>query len=369
MQAFRTVAIQRDFGFFAFSCLFLLLAACSSTVFAQGNDGTGLKISAAVDMVGDYKAQKSSQAEDSFYVREAELMLAAPIDPTFNGLISLSAHREGAESVAALHEAYISSSTLIPRSNIRLGQYFLGVGRLNRFHRHEWPFIFAPKVQTEFFSEEGALDSGLEYSYLVPLPFFLEATVGVTNGWTYGHSHDAGEKPKKPTHYGRVATYFGLGSGGGAEAGLNYLSRTSADGERMSLSGLDFTAKWREAGVLNYLLQGELWQRVKSPENGTSERTLGAYVMPQYAFNSQFFLGVLADYYTIQSLKDARGQKLSNAYSSLTPTFSYKASEFSTLRLAYQFAKESQKAQDDISDQRLQLQATFLIGAHPAHDF
>lgn len=336
---------------------------------AQSLDSSGLKVSASVDMVGDFKASGESQADDSFIIREAEVILNAPIDPLFHGLLSLAAHREEGESLAAVHEAVISSSTLIPRSNIRLGQFFLGIGRLNRLHRHEWPIIFAPRVQKEFFGPEGALDSGLEYSYLAPLPFFLQATVGVGNGWTYGHSHDEGEKPKQPTHYARLASYFELGAGGGAETGLNFLSRTAASGERMTLMGLDFTAKWREASVLNVLLQGELWQRVMSPENAADERTLGAYLLPQLALSPVFFLGLLGDFYTIQSLKDARGQKVDNSYFALTPTLSYKASEFSTLRLAYQYAKSQQEGQVDEIDQRFQLQATFLIGAHPAHDF
>lgn len=345
------------------------LGCGASPLLAQTQDGTGLKISAAVDLVGSYKADQKSTAEDSFNVREAEILLTAPIDQTFNGTLSFAAHREGGETLAEVHEAFISSSKLIPRSNIRVGQFFLGIGRLNRFHRHEWSTIFAPKVHEEFFGEEGALDSGIEYAWLAPLPFYLETTVGVTNGYTYGHSHDAGEKPKKPTHYGRVATYFDMPGNGGAQTALNYLSRTDAFDNTMTLTGLDFAAKWREAGVLNFLLQSEIWHRKLSPKDAVSEETLGAYVLPQYAFDSQVFFGLLVEYYTVLSLKDAIGNKVENSSLGFVPTLTYKASEFSTLRLAYDSSTFHRADEKDKIDQKIEFQANFMIGAHPAHDF
>jgi hypothetical protein len=344
-----------------------LLGLWSAAAWAQ--DSSGLKISAAVDLLGSYKANKESTADDSFALREAEIVLTAPIDPSFDGLLSFAAHREDGEAVAELHEAFIRTTRLVPRSNIRAGQFFLGLGRLNRLHRHEWPIITAPRVHTEFFGEEGALDSGLEYTWLAPLPFFLESTFGVTNGFTYGHGHDAGEKPKQPTHYARVATYTELPGQGGAQTALNYLSRTDDAGTRMTLAGLDLTAKWREAGVLNFLLQSEIWHRTLAPDGAEAEKTLGAYVLPQYALDAQFYLGLLADYYTVLSLKDAVGQTVDNAVMGLVPTFTYKASEFSTLRVAYHHAKTTREDQPDSTEQRVEFQASFIIGAHPAHDF
>ncbi len=336
---------------------------------AWGQDSSGLKISASVDLLGSYKADKDSSAEDSFTPREAEIVLAAPIDPTFDGVLSVAAHREAGEAFVELHEAFIRTTRLVPRSNIRAGQFFLGVGRLNRLHRHEWPIISAPKVHTEFFGEEGALDSGLEYTWLAPLPFFLESTFGVTNGFVYGHAHDAGEKPKQPTHYARLATFTELPGNGGAQTALNYLSRTDAAGTRMTLTGLDLTAKWREGGVLNFLLQSEIWHRTLAPEGADAEKTLGAYVLPQYAFDAQLYLGLLVDYYSVLSLKDAIGQTVDNSVIGLVPTLTFKASEFSTLRLAYHHAQSKREDQADSTEQRVEFQANFTIGAHPAHDF
>jgi hypothetical protein len=350
-----------------FAVFLTLMLSSSSPLLAD--DGTGLKISAAVDIAGSFKADKESSADDRFDVREAEIMLYAPIDHLFDGIMSAAAHREGGVSMFEVHEAHIGSTKLIPRSQFRLGQFFLGVGRLNRFHRHEWPFIFAPKVQHEFFGEEGALDSGGEYSFLTPLPFFLELTAGVTNGWTYGHSHDEGEKPRKPTHYGRIATYFALPSDGGAQVGFNYLSRTTAADSEMTLLGIDLVSKWRQAGILNFLVQSEAWQRTLKFRDQDEERSLGAYILPQYAFNSSVQFGVLFDYFTIATLKNISGSKIANSENRIVPTLTYKSSEFSSLRLAYDWSIARQDNQPDRKNQTIQTQATFMIGAHPAHDF
>lgn len=350
-------------GLVVFSWLSLLAPT------AHADDGTGMKISAAVDLTGSFKANHDSNANDRFDVREAEIMFYAPIDHLFDGMMSAAAHREGGVSMFEVHEAYIGSTKLVPRSRFRLGQFFLGVGRLNRFHRHEWPFVVAPKVQEQFFGQEGALDSGFEYSYLTPLPFFLELTAGVTNGWVYGHSHNDGEKPRKPTHYGRMATYFELPADSGAQTGVNYLSRTTAKAERMILTGVDLVAKWRYGGVLAFLLQGELWHRSLKPRDSDEEKSLGAYLLPQYAVSSSLQVGVLLDYYTVLSLKNITGEKIENAEKRITPTITYKPSEFSSFRLAYEWSAAKQDNTPTRNSQSLLTQVTFMIGAHPAHDF
>jgi hypothetical protein len=347
----------------------VLLAGPLCKVAALADEGTGLKTSASVDIVGSFNSSRDGNADDRLDVREVEIMMYAPVDHLFDGLLSVAAHRESGVYMVELHEAVISSSRLIPRSRLKVGQFFLGLGRLNRFHRHEWPFVFAPKVHKEFFGAEGALDTGGEYSFLTPLPFFLELTAGVTNGWTYGHSHSEGEKPLRPTHYGRAATYFGLPADGGVQTGVNYLSRTTADGDEMTLLGVDLVSKWRRAGVLDFLVQAEVWQRTMKPKTGVEERAVGAYIFPQYGLTSQIQAGVLLDYFTITTLKDIAGSRVANSEQRVVPTVTYKASEFSSLRVAYDWSVAKQANQRDEETQEIQLQATFMIGAHPAHEF
>ena len=332
-------------------------------------DDMGMKTSAAVDIVGATKISKESDASDRLDVRAAELLLYGPIDPTFDGLLSIAAHQEAEGSFFEFHEAYIASSKLIPRSQVRVGQFFLNIGRLNSVHRHEWPFISAPKVHEQFFGAEGVADSGLEYSYLAPLPFFLDLSFGLTNGWVYGHSHNQGAKPRQPIRYARAGSYVSLFANGGAKTGFNYLERRAADGENMTLVGLDLVAKWRAQQTLLFLLQSEAWFRTKQALHGDKEQSLGAYVYPQHALREDLFFGSRFDYYSILTLKDVTNKDIDNATYAIVPTLTYKASEFATLRIAYNYEWSKMASQEDKQNQKLEMQATFIMGAHPAHDF
>ena len=197
MKAFTRLLGQVLLGFFI-----NFTAAYSAT------HGTGLSTAIAIDSVGTLKATKDDRATDDFDIREAELSMYAPIDYLFDGNLSLAAHKERGVFVFELHEAAISSNKLIPRTSFKLGKFFLGIGRLNRFHRHDWPFVSAPKVFSEYFGAEGVIDSGGELSYLLPTSFYLNVNMGVTNGWVYGHSHNEGKKPKLPLTMQELAPFL-----------------------------------------------------------------------------------------------------------------------------------------------------------------
>ncbi len=350
---------------------FLIVKTTAALAGINGNsaDGTGLQTAIAVDVTGEFSANKKSSASDLFEVREAELMLYAPIDHLFDGILSMAAHRENGESYFEIHEAAISSTKLIPRSKIRVGQFFLGIGRLNQFHRHDWFFITPPKVHETFFASEAATDTGFEYAWLAPLPVYLEATVGITNGWTYGHGQDQAEKPRKPTHYGRLMTYADLFSGGGMQLGVNYLARQDAPGTEMTLIGADLTAKWREADYMNFLFQSEVWHRTMQPRNADVNRDLGAYIFPMIGFNKEWQCGVRFDYFAAQSLKDELGRKVAKYTTAIVPTATWRPSEFSKFSLAYNYSRDSQEHTETKVEQTIEIQSVFIIGAHPAHDF
>lgn len=342
----------------------LLLSSIALSCGAWADDGTGLQISASVDLVGQAGLKGNSGASNKLSPRGVEFMLAAPADHLFDGVISFAAHDEGGIPMPELHEGWIGSTKLIPRSRFRLGQYFLGVGRLNQFHQHDWPFITAPKVQNDFFAFEGVLDTGLEYSYLLPLPFFLEITGGVTNGFIFGHDHSAGKRPMFPTHYVRTATFFDMPSDGGAQLGLNYLGRRDDANTRMRLLGVDFTSKWKAATVTDMLIQAEVWHRSLAATNA-----LGLYVYPQKYVGGNLFLGFRVDYFSTLNLQDALGRNQKNYEISFVPTLTYRSSEFATFRLAYNFKNEYLVDRFLPSAHMVEGQAVFIIGAHPAHDF
>ena len=333
-------------------------------------DSGGLSTFVAVDLVGEAFVRSRETSSKEAQIRGAEVFFAAPIDPVFDGTLGIAAHPEGGVSHFELHEATISSSKLLPYTQIRLGQGFLSIGKLNRVHQHDWPFIEAPKVHTSFFDSEGVNDVLLEGTVNTPTELPLEFTLGVAKGWVYGHAHNEGKRPLVPTHYSRVQSFFELPGGGGLQFAGNYLGRTDSNARRTRLMGLDITAKWREGRALAFFLQSEIWLRqVKNP-GVDREDTMGLYVFPQFNVTENVDFGIRGDSYSVLSSKDALGNKIENASSEIVPTVTYKPSEFSTFRLAYSWQLEQRGNEvTRVADSRLQAQITFILGSHPSHDF
>lgn len=346
--------------------LVTLTLALSSGGYAATADG--LQTSIAVDLLASFPNQEPKgavayQSQEAIKLRSAEFSFFAPIDPRFDGVLTFAAHPEGDQAFGQpeVHEAYIRSSRLIPGIRLKLGQYFLGIGRANQFHQHDWPFILPTLVQTELFeAEEGIIDTGLEVSGLLPLPIFLDLTVGVTNGRDFGHSHSEGERPDSPTHYLRLAG-FGELLGWQQQVAVNYVGRTSSIGERMQLVGLDLTAKYKRYGRTLWLLQSEIWQRQLTLD-GDIDRNQAAYVFAQYRLDQQWAFGLRYDYQTIPTAKK-------NHSSAYEIDLSYYSSEYLKFVLGYyQYTQESFRQNQQRADQLL-LQTAFILGAHPSHDF
>lgn len=341
---------------------------CSASI-ASSLDATGLQISVAGDLVAEQALSSDSNALERLSPRSVELMFYAPVDHRFDAVASATAHDERGELFFETHELWIGSSKIIPRGRFRIGQLFPAFGRLQRFHQHDWPFISAPEVHTRFFDDEGIIDTGAELSYLLPLPRFVELTLGVTSGWTFGHTHNEGAKPDIPTHYTRLATSFGAGQLGDTELGFNYVGRKSSQNTETFAFGLDFIAKKRKMRTLKYLIQSETWYREETRDPGSTERTLGGYLYAQYGFNPSWQLGLRLDALTVLSQQDALGRGEDNLNFAWVPTLTFRSSEFATFRIAYNDKRDAVDGSTINHDRFLQLQATFILGAHPAHTF
>jgi len=331
-------------------------------------DGTGLQTSVSGDVVGAFGDRTQNRLDP----REAEFMFYAPSDHFFDAVLSGSAHNESGQFHFELHEAYVGSSRLIPRARFRLGQFFLGIGHLNQFDRHYCPFITAPKVHQTFLAPEGVIDSGVEYSYLLPTQLFLEATVGVTNGWVFGHSHVAGSSPFFPTTYLRLLTYFPLHANdddAGVQVGTTVLTRKTNDAAQTWLLGLDATAKFRKEKILTFFLQSEFWYRKIIPKDTVASEQFGFYIYPQMVLWDPLYLGVRFDFFNTMGLKDVLQQSIRSFELGIVPTLVYKVSEFTHFKAAYSYLPEYYQNRFTETPSKFEIQAVFILGAHPAHDF
>ncbi len=320
-----------------------------------------LKTSLAADFVTE---------EDHLWLRSAELMLYGAVDHRFDGRLTLAAHEYQGQYMFEVHEAFLSSSRWLPRGQIKVGHFFLNIGRLNQFHQHDWPFLSTPRVHREFLDFEAVADTGVEISYLLPGSQFLELTLGVTRGYNWGHTHTKGLRPQMPIHYLHPNFFVDLGRGQGLLLGTTYVGHVENSGLRRSLVGLDATYKWRQGRVLKYHLQSEIWYERINPQVTEARERVGAYFFPEYGLDEQWSAGLRLDLFSDLSRRFVTtGERQENLDVTFIPTLTFRHSEFALFRLAYAYDLRTAQGESDRRHQELQLQLTFILGDHPAHEF
>ncbi len=347
----------------------LIFIALTPKAFAQTQAPLvqNLNFSAAIDAVAPMDFDDSS--DNQLQIRSAEFMLYGAVDPYFDALINFAAHNENGEYKAELHEGYISSTKLFPGFRFKAGTFFLGVGRLNQFHQHDWPFISAPRVQKEFFAEEGIHDTGLEMSYLLPTDSYWDITMGVTDGYQWGEK-SVRAKPDSPVVYIHPITFLDLGTDKGLQMGATYLSRSDSQGLWTQLTGLDFVFKQKEGKFNRWFFQSEIWYQNQNSAKTNRSEEIGAYIYPEYGFNENWAFGLRVDAFTDLSQNfEGTNDRQKNLDYAFVPTLTFKTSEFSTWRIAYTHEVQNVAQEADKIDRKLELQFIAILGAHPAHAF
>ena len=329
-----------------------------------------MELAIAGDIAYAQGMNEGSRAGDKLTMRGAEVMFYAPVDHRFDGFVSAAAHEEGGESLFELHELFLASSKLLPRSNLRVGQFFLSIGRLNRFHQHDWPFTDAPKVHRTFLDNEGVFDSGLEYNLLFPFRYTTNLTMGVSSGYRFGHSHTEGSKPRAPTHYMRLSTFFPFQITGGMDVGLSYLGRTDAQKNQKQLVGMDVTAKWRGKKRNRWFFQSEIWYKREEDIRGGTSREVGLYAFNEFPLQDSLLFGFRLDAFKELSKKSAlSGRKVNNISYGAVLQSTFISSEFAKIRGSFSHEFEREEGRTVDKDSRLGLQLVYVLGSHPAHDF
>lgn len=344
---------------------FICFLFISSSVFSQEN--TGMKFGINVDQVFTSDFEK----DDYIYSpREVELTFYGPVNHLFDALVSAACHEERGVFNFELHEAWISSSSLVKNFEFKLGQFFLNIGRLNKVHRHEWPFITGPRYHQKFFGDEAVSDSGIEVAYQIPSNLHFSITAGLGSGRTFGHSHSAGEKPDLPTNYLRFSHFFEAFNWNGFDIGLNYLNRINGEGDQTLFFGLDFIGKKKNGSTTQHLIQNEIWFRQSSYNAGDSDtREIGSYIYYQYGFTNGWSIGSRLDYYSDLTVEDIFGNKLEHYDIRGVLSLTYQPTEFMRFKLDYSYGIEKQDGKELQQTNMLEFQVTFLLGAHPSHEF
>jgi hypothetical protein len=325
--------------------------------------------------------------ENRFFPREIELSFFGQVDPYARAEVRIEAAEEFEDGARELHlglaEAHLTLLTLPFNTQAKLGFMRNRFGLLNELHLHDGPQVDRPNVLTRFFGEEGLRESGAEITWIAPLPFYLQVLGGIFNGdndvlFGYG-------KISEPMLTGRIRAFFDLEELGAIQFGASVASGDSSDRLPSTVVGVDAKYKYRPDGWQHALITvaGEwlhLWRRFTTegadddgdgilehaPENRTKEKN-GWYAYVEVQPWKRWLFGFRYDW---TQFPDLRGREWA-----VEPYLAFMPSEFLRFRIAYKHTDRDKR--DGFSDNggsarkvdELLLQATFILGAHPAHPF
>lgn len=129
----------------------------------------------ALELQPGLYANTARSSERKLGLRSVELTAQRGVSAYADGFVTFGDHGHGPE----LEEGYIDINRLVPRANIRLGQWRLDFGSYNRNHEHQLPFVDYPRTLSNFFGHEGLVGKGAEFSYILPTRDFIQLRGGL----------------------------------------------------------------------------------------------------------------------------------------------------------------------------------------------
>jgi len=329
-----------------------------------------------------------------FTVQNVEAVFEGAVDPYFRGQANLVLQvDEAGETVVELEEAYLTSTSLPAGLQLKAGQFLTEFGRLNPSHPHSWDFVDQPLVNARMFGPDGLRSVGARLSWLIPSNFYSEAMLTVQNG--HGETLSSFGSVPGETLFGRdighqevsslsdlliVPRYtasFDLSDtqtllfGASAALGPN---GTGSEGHTR-IYGLDGFWKWKPNNAFRgfpfFKVQGEVMRRnveADASADGLLPRETfvdwGGYLQGSWGFKPGFVAGLRLD--RVNGDQAAPPEADLAPRWRLSPAFTWFPTEYSKLRLQYNFDRSNDFRGDE---QSLWLQFEFLLGAHAAHKF
>lgn len=316
--------------------------------------------------------------ENRFFPREIELALFGEVDPYARAEVRIEAgeERAGQETGIKLTEANLTLLTLPWGTQLKMGQMRNRFLYSNFIHEHDLPWPDRPNVLRNFLGEDGLVEKGAELTVVPDLPFYLEGLVGAFNGdnvTAFGRG-----KLNKPLVTGRLRTFLELTDTSALQLGASVANGQTPAQRGSTLAGYELKYKYRPESWLHPLLtlggEGLFSIRrttVTNSDTGLTEnrtrRRFGWYGYGELQPFTRWALGMRYDW---SQFPENPGQERA-----IEPYLSFWPSEFLRFRLAYKNTDRDHR--DGFTDNggsarrvdEYLFQATFILGAHPAHPF
>ncbi len=328
--------------------------------------------------------------ENRFFPREIELLVFGQIDPYARGEVRIEAAEEFEDGARELHlglaEAHLTLLTLPFGTQAKMGLMRNRFGLLNERHREALPQPDVPNVLVRFLGEEGLVEPGLEFTWVPPWPFYFEVLGGIFNG----DNEDAFGRGslKVPLVTGRLRTFFELGDLGAIQLGTSVANGQTEARRRQTFVGVDAKYKhtpegWRHP-LLTLASEG-IWsirrvgieEEVDTDGDGVPDTTVeidtrtrrrfGWYAYGEVQPWRRWAGGIRYD--STQFLEDP-GREWA-----IEPYLAFLASDFLRFRLGYKHTERDNREVFNLNGGSARIvdeiffQATFFLGAHPAHPF
>jgi hypothetical protein len=330
---------------------------------------------------------------NGFSVSNVELFLGGTVDPYFDAQASIAFQiNSDGETKIELEEAFATTRNLPYGLQFKGGQYFTEFGRANTQHPHSWSFVDQPVVLSRLFGADGLRSQGARVSWLSPLPWFSEFTVGAQNAkgeTAASFLGEAGEDIGGFTLQGRSARNFAdllwsarwlngfdLSDTTSVNLGLSGAIGPNATGSDTNtyIAGIDTYMKWQpersQRGFPFLAWQNEALFRKYEALDSTdpSHKNLydwGLYTQALWGFKPNWVGGLRFEY--AKANGDTAADPFRDTRVRVSPNITWHPSEFSKIRLQYN--RDWAEHLPTGSDNTVWLQLEYSLGSHFAHKF
>lgn len=312
-----------------------------------------------ISLVTDFRwnaVDSDREVRKRAFLKEAELGLAADVDPFLRAEAYFSFADEDGETHAEVEEAFARYGNLGRGLSAKFGKFAAAIGRVQRNHPDQLNWLDYPFMVRDVLGDEGMRAGGVSLSYLFPGDRFNEITLEAFD------SHDigifAGANAGAPTFVGAYRTFFDFGEDASAQLGFSYATgpaKAEEEGKRSQLFATEVTYKWRPGGSGRSLdFEAEaFWAR----PGGVDRTSFGAFAAVTTEVRPRLFAYAKYDYSEVPGTDDIRRGWSIGA--------TLKVSEF------HHWRAEFQRIESNFAQARnlLTIQFQWAIGAHPAHRY
>lgn len=364
----------------------------------NGQFSAAASTSSHLDML---EASDHDPQQAGFNARNLEIALDGAVDPYFEGFANLVFKLDNnGETAAEFEEAFMQTTSLEHGLQVKAGQFFAPLGRINSQHPHVWDFVDGPLMSGRLMGGDGLRGAGAQVSWVTPLPWYSQVQLAFQNG--EGGTGYAFRNPGEDgTFMGRTTidrtlhgvqdlaiiprweNSFDINANNTVLAGVSAAFGPNDTGANSSTQvyAADLFYKWKpanaEGGWPFVKWQTEAMLRRFEAGRGDHDtypvaetfNDWGAYSQVVWGFKKGWNLGVRGDcLHMDDSVFDE--DELRQSRCRLSSSLTWHLTEFSKLRLQYNhdFLKSSRFLPSGDEDSVF-LQFEFNLGSHGAHKF